>query len=212
MTCIAGAIKDGEVCIGGDGVSIHGDCDARVGTQGKVFRVGEFLIGSSGTVRAQQIMRYVFEPPIVQGELMSYLVKDFVAVLRGLMKDNGCEVTTSSQTTEMDARFLIGIRGRLFELDSGYGVFECRLPFAAVGAADQEALAAMFTASAMDEALTAEEIVRRGLLAAAEFDTGIRPPFTVLTLTRDDWQETEAASHRPDGGFALGTADQWGVR
>lgn len=182
MTCIAGAVKDGEVCIGGDGVSLHNDSCVRLSAGGKVFHVGEFLIGASGTLRTQQIAQHLFEPPPVQGDLLSYMVKHFVPVLREAMKDLGGEIKTEEDGYEMNARYLVAVRGRLFEVDSGYAVLESRLPYAAVGKADQEALAGMFTAYSMDGDITAEEIVRRGLLAAAEFDTGIRPPFTVMSL------------------------------
>lgn len=200
MTCIAGAIKDGEVCIGGDAVSVHRDSAARIGADSKVFRVGEFLIGSSGTVRCQQIIRYLFEPLPIDGDLTAYMVREFVPALRNLIKENGGEVKTSSGTEEMDARYLIGVRGRLFEIDSGYGVFESKSFYAAVGCADQEALAAMFTAARLlDINVSARAIVENGLLAAAQFDTSIRPPFTILTLARTDWHGTEVAAHKSNG-------------
>lgn len=183
MTCIAGAINGNEVWIGGDAVSVHCDSAARVSTQAKVFQVGEFLIGSSGTLRVQQIIRYLFAPPAIESDLMSYMVKGFVPALRTVIKDNGGEFTDSNGNSQLDGRYLIGVRGRIFEIDSSYAVFEAKVNYAAVGCADQEALAAMFTAtSLMAGDIGPEEIVRRGLLAAVEFDTSIRQPFTILKL------------------------------
>lgn len=182
MTCIAGSIRNGEVWIGGDAVSISRADEIRVGARSNVFQVGEFLIGSSGTVRTQQIAQYLFEPPKVEGDLVAYMVKSFASALRVAMKAEGGEVTVGGGL-EMDARLLVGVRSRLFTVDSGYGVFESRANYSAVGCADQEALAAMFTVnSILAGDATGEEIVRRGLLAAAEFDANIRPPFTILKL------------------------------
>jgi ATP-dependent protease HslVU (ClpYQ) peptidase subunit len=186
MTCIAGAVKDGEVCIGGDAVSLHGSQAVRVGTDGKVFRVGEFLIGSSGTVRCQQIIRYQFEPAPIEGDLTVYMVREFVPALRHAIKEHGSEVKSESGDDQIPVRLLVGVRGRLYEVDGSYGVFESRAFYAAVGCADQEALAAMFTAARLlDTNVSARTIVENGLLAAAEFDTSIRPPFTIMNLTHD---------------------------
>jgi ATP-dependent protease HslVU (ClpYQ) peptidase subunit len=181
MTCIAGAIKKGELCIGGDTASTSRKDNVRMGAHSKVFVLGEFLIGSSGTVRTHQIAQYLFEPPEIDGDLMTYMVKLFASSLRIAMKEEGGEETVNGNL-EMNARLLVGIRGRLFIVDSGYGVFEASANYAAVGCADQEALSGMFTANSLLENATAEDIARYGLLAAAEFDSNIRPPFTVLKL------------------------------
>jgi ATP-dependent protease HslVU (ClpYQ) peptidase subunit len=183
MTCIAGAVKDGEVCIGGDAISVHGSSSARIGAEAKVFRVGEFLIGSSGTVRCQQIIRYQFEPAPIEGDLTAYMVREFIPALRHSIKEHGGEVKGESDSEQMNARYLVSVRGHLYEIDSGYGVFESRAFYAAIGCAEQEALAAMFTAAQLlNVNASARTIVEYGLLAAAEFDTTIRPPFTILTL------------------------------
>ncbi len=183
MTCIAGAIKGSDVWIGADAVSIHYESAARVNTQAKVFQVGEFLIGSCGTLRVQQIIRYLFTPPTVESDIMAYMIKVFVPALRTAIKDNGGEILDPSGNSQLDGRYLIAVRGRLFEVDSSYAIFESKVNYAAVGRADQEALAAMFTAtSLMGGDITPEKIVERGLLAAVEFDTSIRPPFTILKL------------------------------
>lgn len=184
MTCIAGAIKGDEVWIGGDAVAVHYGNAARVSTQAKVFQVGEFLIGSSGTLRVQQIIRYLFTPPAIEADLVTYMVRVFVPALRTVIKENGGEITDSNGNSQLDGRYLVGVRGRLFEIDSSYAVFEAKANYAAVGCADQEALAAMFTATSLLAGdIEPRQIVERGLLAAVEFDTSIRPPFTILKLS-----------------------------
>jgi ATP-dependent protease HslVU (ClpYQ) peptidase subunit len=183
MTCVAGAINGSDVWIGADAVSVQCDSAARVSTQAKVFQIGEFLIGSSGTLRVQQIMRYLFAPPAIESDLVSYMVKDFVPALRSVVQANGGEFKDSNGNSILDGRYLVGVRGRLFEIDSSYAVFEAKANYAAIGCADQEALAAMFTAtSLMGGDISPEKVVERGLLAAVEFDTSIRAPFTILKL------------------------------
>jgi ATP-dependent protease HslVU (ClpYQ) peptidase subunit len=183
MTCIAGAIKGTEVWIGADAVTVQGSSAARVSTQAKVFQVGEFLIGSAGTLRIQQIIRYMFTPPVIETDLVTYMVKEFVPSLRTIIQSNGGEFKDPNGNSILDGAYLIGVRGRLFEVDSSYAVFEAKANYAAIGCADQEALSAMFTAtSLMAGDITPKQIVERGLLAAVEFDTSIRQPFTILKL------------------------------
>jgi ATP-dependent protease HslVU (ClpYQ) peptidase subunit len=111
------------------------------------------------------------------------MVRTFVPALRTVIKDNGGEFIDGNGNAQLDGRYLIGVRGRLFEIDSSYAVFEAKAKYAAVGCADQEALAAMFTATSLIGGdITPDKIVERGLLAAVEFDTSIRPPFTILKL------------------------------
>ena len=182
MTCIAGAIKGSEVWIGADAVATQNGA-ARMLAQAKVFQVAEFLIGTSGSLRVLQIVRYLFTPPPVEGDITSYMVKAFVPALRALIKENDGEVTDENGDKLLNGKYLIAVRGRLFEIDSTYAVLEAKAPYAAIGCADQEALAAMFTAiSLLGGDINPEDLVKRGLLAAVEFDTNIRQPFTILKL------------------------------
>jgi ATP-dependent protease HslVU (ClpYQ) peptidase subunit len=183
MTCIAGAIKGNEVWMGGDAPASQGGA-LRMLAQAKVFQVGEFLIGTSGSLRTLQIIRYLFAPPAAEGDLTAYMVKVFVPALRSSIKENEGEVTDENGNKQLNGKYLIGVRGRLFEIDCSYAVLEAKAPYAAIGCADQEALAAMFTATSLMAAdITPKQIVERGLLAAVEFDTRIRQPFTILKLT-----------------------------
>lgn len=200
MTCIAGAVKDGEVCIGGDAVSLQRRQNVRISVEGKVFRVGEFLIGSAGTVRCHQIIQHLFEPAPIEGEITTYMVREFVPALRHAIKEHGGQVQGESSREEMDASYLVGVRGRLYSIDSGYGVFESRTFYDAVGCADQEALSAMFTAARLlDADVSARTIVEHGLVAAAEFDTSIRPPFTIMTLAKHPLSLSFALESKSNG-------------
>lgn len=186
VTVIAAAIDtDGTIFMGADGMSVQGQYGARPGTRSKVFCLGEFIVGSCGTVNIGQSIELLFEfPSLDEGELYHYMVSKFTPALRSLMKDRGGEIKNQAGQDELDARVLIGIRGRLFVVDGGYGVIEPAYPFAAVGCADQEALSAMFTAKKINPNLTAAEIVGYGLAAAEEFDLAIRGPFTILSTPK----------------------------
>ncbi len=181
MTVVAAAIdRDGVIFMGADGMSVSGQYGARPGTRSKVFRVGEFIVGACGTVNIGQSIELLFEPPLIEGDLYRYIVARFAPALRELMKSRGGEIKNQNGADELDARVLVGVRGRLFMIDGGYGAIESIHRFAAVGCADQEALAAMFTAKQIVPEMPARDVVQHGLEAAAEFDLAIRGPFTVI--------------------------------
>jgi len=82
VTCIAAAVDlDGTIYMGGDAVSLQGDC-VRVDRRSKVFRVGPFLFGAAGSQRVSQILEHTFEPPAVSGDLTAYMVRELVPALR----------------------------------------------------------------------------------------------------------------------------------
>lgn len=183
MTCIAAA-KDnqGRVFIGGDSRCTDGTC-VRSDAQPKVFRSGEFLIGSSGSHRTGQIVEHLFEPPeITEADLVAYMVKDFATKLRDLMRSLGVERTAQDSLAEMDGRLLVAIRGNIFEVDSAYGIYQPRYPYHAIGTAGQLAIVAMFALSDLSpgKQMEAADLVQAGLTAAARFDIHVRDPFHTL--------------------------------
>lgn len=186
MTCIAAVINDnGTIWMGGDSGIKCGESSLETSLP-KVFIKGKFIIGVTGTSRVAQLVRYVFEPPEINNDnLHGYFVKDFVGALRDCMKEHGGECKNQEDEgpeTIMDGRVLVGCRGQLFQIDHGYGVTVTAALFQAVGSAAVEARAAMFTAKALAPELDGEQLVRRALATAAEFDANVRPPFTVLGL------------------------------
>lgn len=185
MTCIAAAVKNNELWMGCDGISLHRHDNVKIAAEPKIFQRGEMLIGVSGTIHCRQIIQYLLDVPAVppEADLIEWMVKGFATPLREAMKAHGGEIKNREGNDEMDARLLIGLRGGLLEVDTGYGVYCHAAPFAAIGCADQEANAAMFTANGiLGENGSGDAIVRYGLAAASKFDSNIRPPFTILKL------------------------------
>lgn len=182
MTIIAACVdQDGNIWMGSDTVSVHRGMNVKRAAEPKVFRLGEMLIGSSGTVHCGQIVEHLIELPPIPAEdnLMPWMVEEFAAPLRVAMKTHGGECKNRNGDDEMDGRLLIGLRGKLFEVDVGYGIYTHAACFAAIGCADQEALAGMLTALKIHPDMHARAVVQLGLEAAAELDINIRPPFEI---------------------------------
>lgn len=188
MTIIAACVdQDGSVWMGADTVNLIRNVEVRPTARPKMFRLGEMLIGMSGEVRGCQIVEYLpdIEMPPDDTDLMKWLATKFVPPMREAMKQGGGELRESNADT-LSGRLLIGIRGSIFEIDSSYGVCQPRSCFHAIGCADQEALAGMFTALKLRPDLHARKVVEYGLEAAAEYDLNIRPPFEIMCDLHED--------------------------
>lgn len=200
MTIIAACTDpDGSVWMGADTISVYRNDNVRAGATAKVFQRDEMLIGSSGTVRCHQIVEHLLPclPIPADANLYEWLVKEFSLPLRAAMKEHGGECKTRDGGDEMDARLLLGVRGRLFSIDTGYGVYAPKARYDAIGCADQEALAAMFTVTSINPESKASDVVQAGLDAAAEFDLNIRPPFDLMQLPASSTiQELSVSLHR----------------
>ena len=97
----------------------------------------------------------------------------FVDAVRERLKAGGW--ATKSNEQEHGGTFLVGVRGRLFEIGPDYQVGESMDGFSAVGCGDQVAHGALFASRgrpAMDRVVTA-------LAAAERFSAGVRRPFAI---------------------------------
>lgn len=188
MTVVAAAIeKDGTVVMGADGACSFSDQNDVVPlTSPKVRRNGPFLIGCTGTARTVQIAHYAFKPPVPKkGEdLLGFMVRKFAGALRRCMKDEGGETKGRDGDETMDGRCLVAYGGRLFEVDSAYGIIDTARDYHAVGCAAQVAMGAMhaYKAAAGTDA-RARSMVQVALEASVELDINIRGPFTVERLS-----------------------------
>lgn len=175
MTCIAGLVHEGKVCIGGDSAGIEG-YHLVPRADSKVFRNGPYLIGFTSSFRMGQILRYeaVLPPPPSEGaELMRHMVVDFIGAVRKVF-DAGGYAKRDNQREEAGA-FLVGVNGRLFEVNSDYQVGESLADFAAVGCGATYAMGAMNVTRGLPK-----RRVLRALKTAERFSAGVRGPFVVM--------------------------------
>lgn len=83
MTCIIGLADQGKVYIGADSIVSNG-YTREITERSKVFRVGEFLIGSCGSIRMANVLQYHLSVrPIEEHEDVDrYMVVAFVEGVR----------------------------------------------------------------------------------------------------------------------------------
>ena len=184
MTAIVG-ITDGQtVVIAGDSAGVGGDI-TRSRLDAKVFTNGPYVIGYTTSFRMGQLLRYAFKAPVPPDDedgLHAFMCVDFVNGVRQGLKEGGWASKNNDQ--EEGGSFLVGVRGRLFEISDDYQVGELADGYAAVGCGAEIALGALHATGGT--AMSLEARVIAALEAAAHFSTGVRPPFTVVDTAKSE--------------------------
>ncbi len=180
MTCIVGLIHQQKVYIGGDAAGIcPEDLEVIIRKDKKVFQVGEFIMGGTSSFRMIQLLQYGFKPPEYKdGDIMRYMVVDFVNAVRTLFQKGG--FMAQSEDGDLGGTFLVGFRGRLFTIQSDYHVEESMSNYAAVGCGQAYSLGALHQLE--KSKLSPEKKVQKALESAVKFSGGVRPPFTILSI------------------------------
>ena len=178
MTAIVGIIQDGEVWIGGDGVTAFGYY-VMPSRQPKVFRVGEALVGVSGSPRVGQLLRLAVEtapcPP--DADPYKWLCLDFSTALRTVVNEHGA-MKTEEGADDIKSHALIGIRGRLFYMDGLFAIYESSRGYEACGGGSEVVMGSLITSHHM-VGVTPEQRIRWALEACFEVMPSIGPPYTI---------------------------------
>ncbi len=178
MTCIVGLIDKNKVYIGGDSCGVLSNGDRWVRKDPKVFKVGEFSIGYTTSFRMGQILRFKFKPskpPRDNEKLYEYMVVKFVDELRKTFQKAGFGSTGQGNGDE-GGLFLVGIRNRLFKVESNYQVAETADKFDSVGCGYPFALGSL-------ESTGGDTPLRRilqALATAAKFHGGVHAPYRII--------------------------------
>lgn len=176
VTCILGAAHKGKVYMGGDSALVEGWM-VRPQKASKIFKTGPFLIGSTGSPRVDQLLRYKFVSPKQNGQSNEkYMVVEFVETVRCVLKEGG--YTSIENSREEGGWFLVGYRGSLYYVASDFQVSEYREGFHAIGSGRTFALGAY---KALDKMQPKARILQ-SLKIAAHFSGSVMGPFRVQEL------------------------------
>jgi ATP-dependent protease HslVU (ClpYQ) peptidase subunit len=114
-------------------------------------------------------------PPFNGRKPTEYMVTGFVDAMRKCLKSSGAAQETN-KIEEQENHFIIGFKGRLFEIDEAYGVCEIKEEFIAIGSGTEYALGSLYTTKGRDP----EKRVIEALKASAHFCEGVRAPFHIV--------------------------------
>jgi ATP-dependent protease HslVU (ClpYQ) peptidase subunit len=178
MTCIVGIAANKKVYIGGDSIASNGYSKG-ITALPKVFRVGAFLIGYTDSFRMGQILQYHLDIRQQQNEEddLRYLVVGFIEAVRKSLKEFG--YTTVNNNNEHGGTFLVGYRGRLYEVNGDFQINPDVNQFAAIGAGCQYALGALKAS----EHLKPRKRIEKALTVASELSAYVIPPFLIEELS-----------------------------
>jgi hypothetical protein len=94
----------------------------------KVFRSGSWIFSSSGWNRPSDVLAHQMkwpEPPRTvvkdQSKFTAWIVRSLVPVISLCLQKNNC-LDLDKNTATVDAEFLIASHGKIFLIDSGFGV------------------------------------------------------------------------------------------
>jgi hypothetical protein len=179
MTAIAGLVDDdGRVWIGGDSAGVAGYSRV-VRADTKVFRRGPYLFGFCGSFRVGQLLHYALAAPIPapsERNLDAFMVRPFVDAVRECLWLGG--VAEIKDEVETGGTFLVGIRGRLYCIESDYQVGIPACGYEAIGCGDDLVRGSLYSTGH----LTPRRRIRVALEAAAAFSGGVAPPFVIKSV------------------------------
>lgn len=150
--------------------NIAGDCS----TVGKICINGDFLIGTSGTLRGANIIQHTFTAPKI-GKIKNidkFMVNKFVPQLRNTFVTAGYDMKDGNEIASHDNEFLVAIQGTIYMIDEVYGIERQANTIYASGSGSHLALGAAHAlgADTVDSHEDALEIADKAIKTAIKYD------------------------------------------
>lgn len=181
MTCVVGLREAGKIWIGADSAGVSG-WSLTLHADLKVFINGLFIFGFTSSFRMGQLLRYRFTPPemplSMSDEPDRYMRTIFIDEVRNCLRTYS--YSTVENSVEKGGEFLCGVAGNLYTIYNDFQVAELVCPYQAIGIGGELALGSMYSTTGTDK--SPEDRILLALDAAEAFSTGVRRPFTVLSI------------------------------
>ena len=178
MTCIVGLVHDdGSVWLGGDAAASTSHT-VWVRKDSKVFVQGELILGFTGSYRSRDVLQYQtsMQQPKPGEDVDRFMRTVFIDEVRGVFSRNGY-LSKDDGKDQQHSRLLVGVRGRLFMVDSDFHVGEMETPFAAIGSGYSEAQGSLYSTRNVGEP---QARLTEALNASSYYNPGVRPPFNFV--------------------------------
>jgi ATP-dependent protease HslVU (ClpYQ) peptidase subunit len=169
MSTVVAIVENKKVYMGADSLASTEDGDVRPIKCKKIFRNGPYMIGFIGSVRGGQILYPEhFKPPKKIIEMPDAIIAQAA--------EKGCLITSEQSTSLHACNYLIGFKGKLYEILVDFQMTEIER-YTTIGSGSYYAFGSLHTTEQMKDDFTPEMRMELALKAAEEFSTGTRRPF-----------------------------------
>jgi ATP-dependent protease HslVU (ClpYQ) peptidase subunit len=180
MTCIAAIERDGIVYMAGDTLTVQGS-QALPNPDGKVYRLGEFVMGAAGDTQACRVIRYRLQSHLPKRNLgkdvATFMSTDFVDRVRSCLKIEGVLRRDYPEV-------LVGIRGEIWFISDDMHAHKCPDGYWAIGSGGDVAMGSLATLCEFEssveelEHMTPTAFLDVALEMAEKHTVSVRGPFT----------------------------------
>lgn len=181
MSCVAAVVDDGKVWMGCDSAASDGVDMVNLVTE-KMFISGDYLVGTVGSLRLTQILRYRTVFPVYDEKeiLDKFMATYFSDAVRVAFAHNGfAQMAADDQGMVSMGAFLVGFKGRLFRFEGDLQVLERADGFEAIGCGGPYALGALLQSAGRMEA---KQRIEGALTASTHFSAHVRPPYHIYSM------------------------------
>lgn len=176
MTCIVAVKDQGKVYFGADSHLSSKDYSSPMLTP-KLFRNGPFVFGYAGSVRAGKVFQYDLTlPPIDTTHLDRYMNSEFVTALMDCAERNRLLIDEEKESNDV-ADLIVGIHGRLFEIQSHVQAIEHPVDYMATGSGSKVALGSLYST----KGLPPRQRIKLALESSALYSWGVGKPFHYMS-------------------------------
>ena len=156
----------------------------------KVWNTGELVMGFAGSYRGRDILTHTAIPQPKPGEnIDAYMRMAFVSAVREAFKSGGFLTQFRDGDDSTKTRLLVGVRGRLFEMQSDFQMGELETNYNAIGSGSPEALGSLFSTRDWEDPLAR---LTEALTASTYFNPGVRHPFFYVQTPPPQVQQVAA--------------------
>ncbi|HEX9137427.1 MAG TPA: hypothetical protein VF905_10885 [Nitrospirota bacterium] len=155
MTCIVGIELAGEVHLAADSGSFGDTTTLLAPEDSKVWRTGSYVMGSSGSPRFANLLRYTMKWPEPSAKdkatdpaLFGFLVNRVAVPLRRLCVGQGLVMERGrdgdGEPLGDHGNVMVGVAGRLYTMHSDFSVERSTHGYAAIGTGADHAMGALY--------------------------------------------------------------------